>query len=36
MVDAETFAGDWYKEIYDYLMLSHFILLINLKMFPDV
>ena len=27
MVTAETIAGDWYKLFYDYLILSHYILL---------
>ena len=30
MTNAETFAGGWYKLIFDYLILSHYILLVNL------
>jgi len=36
MINAETLAGGRYKTFYDYLILSHFSLLINVKMFPDV
>ena len=35
MENAETIAGGWYKIIYDYLMLSYYILEASPWLFPD-